>query len=52
MFDDDDNLYFEGYLVGDKNSHDGFMPLDNYGSPDSGCTYIKYKNEKGEWVIL
>ena len=52
MFDDDDVLCYEGYLYADKNSEDGFMPLDNYGMPDAGCTYVQYKNEIGEWKTL
>lgn len=53
MYDDDDNIYFSGFLVGDENSEDGFMPLDDYGTPDAGCTYIKYRNKKtGKWETL
>lgn len=51
MFDDDDNIYFEGFLIGDNTGHDGFMPLDNYGTPAAGCSYIKYKVE-GTWEVL
>lgn len=52
MFDDDGNLYYSGFLVGDKDSEDGFMPLDDYGTPNAGCSYIQYKNDKGEWETL
>jgi len=38
MFDDDDEKYYEGYIVGG----DGFEPLDDFGTPNAGCTYIKY----------
>ena len=53
MFDDDDELYYEGLLLGDKDSEQGFAPLDDFGMPDSGCTYIKYYNETTkEWEVL
>lgn len=52
MFDDDSNLYYEGFLVGDKYGHDGFMPLDHYGTPNAGCTSIQYQNENKEWFTL
>lgn len=53
MFDDDDELYYEGLLLGDPTSHQGFAPLDDFGMPDSGCTYIKYYNEDTkEWEVL
>ena len=52
MFDDDDNLIYEGFLVHDKNS-EGFEPLDDFGTPNFGCTYIKYYNrEKKLWETL
>ncbi len=47
MYDDDNELYYEGYLIGGE----GFEPLDDYGTPSAGCTYIQYK-EKGKWVTL
>lgn len=52
MFDDDGLLYYEGFLVGDKDSEDGFMPLDHYGEPNAGCTSIQYKNKDGQWEVL
>ena len=42
MYDDDDNCYYEGILYGD---YEGFEPLDDFGMPDSGCTYIKINGE-------
>ena len=47
-FDDDGELYFEGYLLGG----DGFEPLDDFGRPDSGCTAIKMRNDKGEMEAI
>lgn len=42
MYDDDDNCYYEGMIYGDYN---GFEPLDDYGMPNAGCTYIKINGE-------
>jgi hypothetical protein len=44
MYDDDGVCYYEGMLYGD---HDGFEPLDDFGTPNAGCTSIKVD---GEWV--
>lgn len=52
MFDDDDNLYYEGFLYGDETSEDGFSPLECYGTPNAGCTYIQYQNKNGKWETL
>ena len=37
MFDDDNNLYYEGRIVGDYSC---FEPLDDFGMPNAGCTRI------------
>ena len=42
MYDDDDNCYYEGMIYGD---YDGFEPLDMFGMPNAGCTYIKINGE-------
>ncbi len=47
MRDGDSIVYYEGRLIGG----DGFEPLDDYGTPDSGCTSIEYL-EDGKWEIL
>jgi len=52
MFDDDGNLCYSGFLVGDKESEEGFWSLDHYGTPNAGCTYIQYKNDEGKWESL
>lgn len=45
MFDDDDELYYEGRIVWSAD-HDGpnvgFEPLEDFGQPNAGCTGIKY----------
>ena len=52
MFDDDGELYYTGFLVGDKDSEEGLMPLDHYWTPNAGCTYIQYKTKNGKWETL
>lgn len=46
LFDDDGELYFEGY----SSNSSSFRPLDEYGI-DYGCTEIKYF-EKDKWEVL
>jgi len=46
MYDDDGNLYYEG-----RSMEVGFEPLDDFGSPNAGCTGIKFL-EEGEWRWL
>jgi hypothetical protein len=53
MYDDDDELYYEGLLLGDPTSFQGFSPLDDFGTPNAGCTRIDYYNaETKEWETL
>jgi hypothetical protein len=48
MYDDDGVLYYEG-----RAKEVGFEPLDNFGTPNSGCTSIKFLNPKtDEWEVL
>lgn len=47
MYDDDGNLYFEGRMQ----EHD-FHPLDEFGMPSYGCTYIETKRDDGTWEVL
>jgi hypothetical protein len=51
MYDDDDNLYFEGYFLGDKTAEEAFAPLEDYGEGGAGCTKIFYKNGR-KWEQL
>lgn len=39
MYDDDGELYYEGYICGD---YSGLEPLDDFGMPNAGCTEIRY----------
>jgi hypothetical protein len=47
MFDDDGELYYEG-----RSKEIGFEPLDDFGMPNAGCTYIQYKNKEGVWEAI
>jgi hypothetical protein len=53
MYDDDGELYYSGWFLGDAESEDGFGPLDDFGRPDAGAVTIEYKNAKtGKWEEL
>lgn len=57
MYDDDDELYYEGRWVVDPDVPDeafeGFEPLDCFGTPNAGCTRLDYLNElTGDWATL
>lgn len=63
MKDDDGILYYEGRILEKSSVTDeyesGFWgkdselaPLDNFGSPNAGCTQIEYKNKDGKWEGL
>jgi len=43
MYDDDGILYYSGKIWGD---FDGFEPLDDFGTPNAGCTWITLKDNK------
>jgi len=47
LYDDDGILYYTGFVY----KGTGFEPLDDYGMPNAGCTYIEVW-EDGEWNIL
>lgn len=45
MYDDDGNLYYEGYIVHSKGYQScDFQPLDDFGAPNAGCTEIRLRN--------
>lgn len=44
MFDDDGEHYYSGRIIMNEEVHTGFEPLDDFGTPDAGCTSIKYRN--------
>lgn len=49
MYDDDGELYYEGFLYGDFNCHE---PLDDFGMPNAGCTTIKIRKNSGKWIVV
>jgi hypothetical protein len=51
MYDDDNELYYEGYCIF-RDGEEGFYPLEDFGEPNAGCTGIKYRNKDGtyEWL--
>jgi hypothetical protein len=51
LYDDDGNLHYEGRMHPDCDSMDAFDPLDDYGMPNVGCTYMMIL-EEGKWNIL
>lgn len=48
MKDGDGNIVYRGRMIGNYN-FDGFEPLDDFGTPNAGCTEIWYY-ENGKWV--
>lgn len=48
LYDDDDVLYYEGKMSEDC---EGFEPLDHFGMPNAGCTWIE-TFENGKWSQL
>lgn len=55
IYDDDGELYYSGYFLGDSFDEDAFGPLDDYGAPNAGATEIRYlrvKDDSEEWETL
>lgn len=48
---DDDGVVYEGRYVRGQNTLIDFHPLDEFGTPNYGCTDIKYL-ENGVWTVL
>jgi len=46
MYDDDGELYYEGYFLSHSEESDEFEPLTCFGAPNAGATEIRYKNPK------
>lgn len=51
MKDDDGEVYYHGRFIGDAESEDGFGPLWDFGTPDSGAVDIEYY-QGHRWVSL
>ena len=59
MLDDDREVYYHGrIIVHDTAGLDcvgselDFRPLDDFGTPDSGCTMIEYRSASGSLEVL
>ena len=48
MLDDDDLTYYHGL----SSEADSFDPLDDFGTPNAGCTDIQYRGHSGGWTSL
>lgn len=44
MYDDDGELYYEGYFLHHSTESSEFEPLECFGTPNAGCTEIRYRN--------
>ncbi len=51
LLDDDGEVYYEGRCLCNE-SEDDFGPLDDFGTPNAGCTEIQYRDRSGKWVGL
>lgn len=52
MLDDDGEVYYTGY-TDDNQTEEAFAPLDDYGTPNAGCTSIEYYDPiKKEWEMI
>jgi hypothetical protein len=51
LYDGDGELSYEGYCT--SNDDDAaFDPLDDFGTPNAGCTAIKYRSQSGKYELL
>ncbi len=44
LLDDDGNVYYRGFVVGDE-----FGPLNDFGMPNAGCTSVEIL-DRGIWT--
>ena len=42
MLDGDNIPYYEGFWVDATGNGNSFQPLDDFGTPNAGCAYIRY----------
>lgn len=47
LYDDDDNLYYEGWQT-----EQDFEPLDEFATPNAGAAYMKTSDKGGEFIHL
>lgn len=46
LYDDDGNLYYEGFVLGEVSA-----PLRDFGMPNAGCTWAKVLVD-GKWMTV
>jgi hypothetical protein len=52
MYDDDGEAMYDGRYIG-PDDETAFAPLDDFGTPNAGCTRIDYRSPPtGEWETL
>ena len=51
LYDDDGEHYYTGKYLG-PDDETLFAPLDDFGTPNAGCTSIHYRNALGVWEML
>lgn len=52
MYDDDGVLYYEGHYVETGWPDGEFEPLDCFGMPNAGCTYMKVRMPSGRYEVV
>ena len=52
MYDDDGEIYYEGFWFDHTGEGDPFEPLDCYGMPNAGCTYLEMRNKEGIYSVV
>ena len=52
MKDDDGNLYYEGVMILGDEADAEFLPLDDFGTPNAGCTSIEILQDDGSWQVV
>jgi len=51
LYDDDGILYAEGLQITNGDEESEFAPLDDYGTPNWGCTELRQYID-GNWIVL
>lgn len=46
LYSDDRELYYEGRIITTEKDGEEFQPLDDFGAPNAGCTYIMYPTSR------
>lgn len=49
LTDEDDELYYEGFMIVGDTGDAELAPLDDFGGPNAGCTILQMKNAHGKF---